>query len=154
MLRFSIEEENEQNSEDESSDSEEPETTDSDISTEPEETSETTEEESSQETENAENETSSTENNSNELLETKIELQLVKSGIREDRIDSAKKLFLQDIKSLEDLDKLKELIQQYPEWLKENKTNAKAFGMSLGDREEVLTEEEKRLEEMGISPRD
>lgn len=93
-------------------------------------------------------------NTANELLETKVELQLVKSGVREDRLESAKKLFMSDIKSLEDLDKLKDLIKQYPEWLKQNKQDAKPFGMPLGDSGERLTEEEKRLKAMGINPKD
>lgn len=94
-------------------------------------------------------------NSSNqELLETKVELQLVKSGVREDRLESAKKLFMSDIKSIADLDKLKDLIKQYPEWLKKEKTNAQPFGMSMDDNGDGLTEEEKRLKEMGINPRE
>ncbi len=94
-----------------------------------------------------------TTNTSNELLETKVELQLVKAGVREDRLEAAKKLFMSDIKSLEDLDKLKDLVKQYPEWLKKSKPDAKPFGMPIGDSEGVLTAEEKRLKAMGIDPK-
>ena len=97
------------------------------------------------------------ENNSDkdkELLETKVELELVKAGVREDRLESARKLFMDDIKSLNDLDKLKDLIKQYPEWLKEKKPTAVPFGMPLDNTNDVLTAEEKRLKAMGINPRD
>lgn len=92
-------------------------------------------------------------NTSKELLETKVELQLVKANVREDRLESAKKLFMQEIHSLEDLDKLKDLIKQYPEWLKQNKPEVKPFGMPLEDNGDGLTEEEKRLKAMGIDPK-
>ncbi len=158
QIETSSSSETEENSEDENSDSEEKtETEESDSSSESEET-ETSEDdkqtETSPETDNDNSETTNAENSSNELLEAKVELQLVRSGVRDDRINPAKKLFMPEIKTLEDLDKLKELIKQYPEWLKENKTNPKGFGMPLGDRDEVLTEEEKRLQELGINPRD
>lgn len=90
---------------------------------------------------------------SKELLETKVELELVKAGVREDRLESAKKLFMSEISSLNDLDKLKELIKQYPEWIKKDKSNAKPFGMPLTDMGDGLTEEEKRLKELGIDPK-
>ena len=97
------------------------------------------------------------ENNSDkdkELLETKVELELVKAGVREDRLESARKLFMDDIKSLNDLDKLKDLIKQYPEWLKEKKPAVVPFGMPLDNTNDGLTAEEKRLKAMGINPRD
>ena len=92
-------------------------------------------------------------NTSNELLEMKVELALVRAGIREDRLDAAKKLFMADIHSIEDLSKLKDLVQQYPEWLKQTRLEAQPFGMPLGDNGDGLTEEEKRLKAMGIDPR-
>lgn len=93
-------------------------------------------------------------NTSNELLKMKVELALVRAGVREDRLDAAKKLFMADIHSVEDLSKLKDLVQQYPEWLKQTRQEAQPFGMPLGDNGDGLTEEEKRLKAMGINPRD
>lgn len=130
---------------------EEADTKDSDNS----ETPKTAEEPENSETTDAskEDQKANQENNlTNELLEAKVELQLVKSGVREDRLEPAKKLFMQDIKTLQDLDKLKDLVKQYPEWLKTSKPETKPFGMSLGDNEGVLTAEQKRLKAMGIDP--
>lgn len=105
-------------------------------------------------TTDAPNPTNSEQNNtSNELLEMKVELALVRAGVREDRLDAAKKLFMADIHSIEDLSKLKDLVQQYPEWLKQTRQEAQPFGMPLGDNGDSLTEEEKRLKAMGIDPR-
>lgn len=89
-----------------------------------------------------------------ELLETKVELELVKAGVREDRLEPAKKLFISEVKNLGDLDKLKELIKEYPEFLKSNKADTKPFGMPITDNSDVLTAEEKRLKAIGINPRD
>ena len=124
--------------------------------TESSEQTETTEGEDTQDTSSTvptTEENTATDNTSQELLETKVELQLVKANVREDRLEAAKKLFMQEIHSLEDLDKLKDLIKQYPEWLKQNKPEAKPFGMPMGDNGDGLTEEEKRLKAMGIDPK-
>lgn len=93
-------------------------------------------------------------NASDELLEMKVELALVRAGVREDRLEAAKKLFMADIHSIEDLSKLKDLVQQYPEWLKQTKQEVQPFGIPLGDNGDGLTEEEKRLKAMGIDPRE
>lgn len=98
--------------------------------------------------------TETSEDKDKELLETKVELELVKAGVRDDRLESARKLFMEDIKSLNDLDKLKDLIKQYPEWLKDKKNTARPFGMPLDNTDDGLTAEEKRLKAMGINPRD
>ena len=103
-----------------------------------------------------EEQNTSTENDSTkeELLETKVELELVKAGVREDRLEPAKRLFISEVKNLGDLDKLKELIKEYPEFLKSNKADTKPFGMPITDNSDVLTAEEKRLKAIGINPRD
>ena len=88
-----------------------------------------------------------------ELVDTKVELELVKAGVREDRLEPAKRLILSEIHGLEDLDKVKEMIKQFPEWLKESAINTKPFGMPVGEGGGDLTEEEKRLKAMGIDPR-
>ena len=90
---------------------------------------------------------------SQELVDTKVELELVKAGVREDRLEPAKRLILSEIHGLDDLDKVKEMIKQFPEWLKENAVNTKPFGMPVGEGGGDLTEEEKRLKAMGIDPR-
>lgn len=88
-----------------------------------------------------------------ELVDTKVELELVKAGVREDRLEPAKRLILSEIHGLEDLDKVKEMIKQFPEWIKESVVNTKPFGMPVGEGGGDLTEEEKRLKAMGIDPR-
>lgn len=88
-----------------------------------------------------------------ELVDTKVELELVKAGVREDRLEPAKRLILSEIHGLEDLDKVKEMIKQFPEWIKESAINTKPFGMPVGEGGGDLTEEEKRLKAMGIDPR-
>lgn len=88
-----------------------------------------------------------------ELIETKVELELVKAGVRQDRLEPAKKLLMTEIKTIADIDKVQELIRQYPEWLQKPKEVAKPFGMTLDDNGDGLNEEEKRLKAMGINPR-
>lgn len=88
-----------------------------------------------------------------ELLEVRLELELIKAGIRPDRLASAKKLFMQEIHSIDDLAKVPDLVAQYPEWNKQEGEEAKPFGMSLDDNGDGLTAEERRLREMGIDPK-
>lgn len=90
---------------------------------------------------------------SQDLIDAKVELELVKAGVREDRLEPAKRLVEPEVHSLEDLDKVKELIKQFPEWLKDSAVNTKPFGMPVGEGNSDLTEEEKRLKAMGIDPR-
>jgi len=99
-------------------------------------------------------EVKSKEDTNTQLLETKVELELVKAGVRDDRLEPARKLFMSEIKGLEDLDKLKELIKQYPEWLKKTRSESKSFGMPLDNMGDGLTAEERKLQTMGIDPRD
>ncbi len=88
-----------------------------------------------------------------ELLETKIELALIKLGIREDRIEAAKRLFKTEIHSIEDLDKLKELVKEFPEWQKQKREQGAGFGANLKENGNSLSEEEKKLKSMGIDPK-
>ena len=53
-----------------------------------------------------------------ELLDTKIELALVRGGVRDDKLEAAKRMAKYEIKDLDELDKVKELLDMYPEWLK------------------------------------
>ena len=89
---------------------------------------------------------------SEDLLDTKIELALLRAGIREDRIEAAKRLFKTEIKSIEDLEKLKELIKEFPEW-QAKKEQGKGFGVAIKEHGTSLTEEEKKLKSMGIDPK-
>ena len=87
-----------------------------------------------------------------ELLDAKIELELIKNGVSTERLGSAKKMAKYEVNSLEELDKVKDLIKEYPEWVRGYKANK--FGMPVDEDNDVLTEEEKRLKQMGINPRD
>ena len=85
------------------------------------------------------------------LLDAKIELELMKCGVSFERLASAKKLAKYEITSLEELDKVKDLIKEYPEWVRSHKPES--FGMPVDEKTNDLTEEEKRLKAMGIDPR-
>ncbi len=97
--------------------------------------------------------TEATGDTTQELLETKIELALIKLGIREDRLEAAKRLFKTEIQSIEDLDKLKELVKEFPEWQKQRKEQGAGFGANLKENGNSLSEEEKKLKAMGIDPK-
>jgi hypothetical protein len=86
-----------------------------------------------------------------ELLDAKIELELMRNGVREDKIGVAKKLAKLDVKSLDDLDKVKDVLDEYPEWVRGYET--KNFGAPVDEKGDDLTAEERRLKEMGINPR-
>lgn len=87
-----------------------------------------------------------------ELLDAKIELELIKNGVRPERLESAKKFAKYEITSLEELDKVKEMLREYPEWVRGYKPDN--FGMPVDENKNELTEEEKKLKAMGINPRD
>ena len=89
---------------------------------------------------------------SDELLEAKIENALLRGGVREEKLGSAMRLAKSEIRSLEDLDKVKDILKDFPEWVHGYK--AKGFGMNVDEGSDNLTEEEKRLKQMGINPRD
>lgn len=86
-----------------------------------------------------------------ELLDAKIELELIHNGVKPEKIDSAKKYVKHEVASLDELDKVKEILKEYPEWVAGYKSEN--FGMPV-DEDNGLTEEEKRLVQMGINPRD
>ena len=85
----------------------------------------------------------------NKLTDTKIELELVKSGVRADKLESAKKYTKYAIDG--DLSKIGEVLKEYPEW--RNVDKPRAIGMPVDETGDGLTEEEKRLKAMGIDPR-
>ena len=94
-------------------------------------------------------------NINSELIDTKIELELVKAGVRADRLDVAKKLIKSEIHGLEDLGRVAELIKAFPEWLEGfKKEEAAPFGMSFNGSADDLTAEERRLKDVyGVDPR-
>lgn len=87
-----------------------------------------------------------------ELLEAKIENALLRGGVREEKFGAAMRLAKSEIRSLEDLDKVKDILREFPEWV--HGRNGRGFGMDVDEGSDNLTEEEKRLKAMGINPRD
>lgn len=87
-----------------------------------------------------------------ELLDAKIELELMRNGVRPERLASAKKFAKYEINSLDELDKVKEMLREYPEWVRGYKPEN--FGMPVDENRNELSEEEKKLKAMGINPRD
>jgi|GEM_PF-3026844 len=88
-----------------------------------------------------------------QLLETKLELELVRAGVREDRLEVAKRLFLPELQQGLSIEDLRIKISAFPEWLAKS-GGAQGFGMPLGDNTSALTNEEKQLKKLGVSPRD
>lgn len=90
-----------------------------------------------------------------ELLDAKIELGLVRAGVREDKIKPAMVLAKAEIKSMDDLGKIKDIVKQFPEWMAKGQSMAKGFGMPVDDDGDGLSEEEKRFKQLyGVDPRD
>lgn len=88
-----------------------------------------------------------------ELYDAKLELGLIKNHVREDRIEPAKKYIKSVIKDVKELDKIGDILKEFPEWTKREEHNIKGFGMPVDEVGDNLTEEEKRLKQMGIDPR-
>lgn len=85
-----------------------------------------------------------------ELFDAKLEAKLLRAGIREDRLDAAKKLFKAD-HTLAEIEKVEKWVKEYPEWTQQKvKEPAKGFGMGVGENDNSETAEEKRLRELGI----
>lgn len=86
------------------------------------------------------------------LLETKIENALLRGGVREEKLGPAMRLAKSEIGSLEELGKVEGILKDFPEWVHGYKP--KGFGMDIDNGSDNLSEEEKRLKQMGINPRD
>ncbi len=86
------------------------------------------------------------------LLETKIENALLRGGVREEKLGPAMRLAKSEIGSLEELGKVEDILKDFPEWVHGYKP--KGFGMDIDNGSDNLSEEEKRLKQMGINPRD
>lgn len=86
------------------------------------------------------------------LLETKIENALLRGGVREEKLGPAMRLAKSEIGSLDELGKVEDILKDFPEWVLGYKP--KGFGMDIDNGSDNLSEEEKRLKQMGINPRD
>lgn len=86
-----------------------------------------------------------------DLLDAKLELELMKNNVKPERMEAVKKYAKFVVKSIEELDKVKEMLKEYPEWKQGYK--AEDFGMKVDEDNDSLTEEEKRLKAMGIDPK-
>lgn len=86
------------------------------------------------------------------LLETKIENALLRGGVREEKLGPAMRLAKSEIGSLDELGKVEDILKDFPEWVHGYKP--KGFGMDIDNGSDNLSEEEKRLKQMGINPRD
>ena len=85
------------------------------------------------------------------LLEAKIENEFLRGGVREEKLGAAMRLAKSEVKSLDELGKVKEILNDFPEWVRGYQ--GKGFGMDVDRDSDNLTEEEKRLKQMGIDPR-
>lgn len=90
-------------------------------------------------------------NTADELLDARIENELLKGGVRPEKLIPAKRVMKVEVNSLEDLGKVQEILREYPEWVRGY--DNKGYGMSVDEAGDGLTEEEKRLREMGIDPK-
>ena len=88
-----------------------------------------------------------------ELFDAKLELALVRSGVRDDKLETAKD-YLKYRLDGRDLEQVGEILKDFPEWTKRDRNEPKGFGMAVDEVGDGLTEEEKRLKRMGIDPRD
>jgi hypothetical protein len=86
-----------------------------------------------------------------ELLDAKIELELMKSGVKPEKLEVAKKYTKHEVLDLGEIGKIKGIIAEFPDWVRAYK--AEDIGMPVDEDRDALTEEEKRLKEMGIDPR-
>lgn len=86
-----------------------------------------------------------------ELLEARIENELLRGGVREDRLEHAMRLAKSEICCIEELHKVKDILNDFPELVRAEKP--KGYGMEV-DPHDGLTAEERRLKEMGIDPKE
>lgn len=86
------------------------------------------------------------------LLETKLENALLRGGVREEKLGPAMRLAKSEIGGLDELGKVEDILKDFPEWVHGYKP--KGFGMDIDNGSDNLSEEEKRLKQMGINPRD
>ena len=83
-----------------------------------------------------------------ELLDAKIEIELLRNGVRDDKMGVAKKLAKLEVKDLGDLDKVKSILDEYPEWVRGYES--KNYGYPVDEERDEMTAEEKRMKELGF----
>lgn len=88
-----------------------------------------------------------------ELFDAKLELELVKGGVREDKLEPAKDYLKYKLNGVEDLEQVKDVLKEFPEWVKHDKHDVGGFGMAVKEIGDNLTAEERRLKQLGIEPR-
>lgn len=88
-----------------------------------------------------------------ELFDAKLELELVKGGVREDKLEPAKDYLKYKLSGVEDLEQVKDVLKEFPEWTKRESHNVGGFGMAVKEIGDNLTAEERRLKQLGIEPR-
>lgn len=88
-----------------------------------------------------------------ELFDAKLELELVKGGVREDKLEPAKDYLKYKLNGVEDLAQVKDVLKEFPEWVKRDNHNVGGFGMAVKEIGDNLTAEERRLKQLGIEPR-
>lgn len=87
-----------------------------------------------------------------ELFDTRLELALVRNNVRDDKLETAKDYLKYKLND-KDLAKVVDILKEFPEWTKKDKNEPKAFGMSVDESGDGLTEEEKHLKALGINPK-
>lgn len=87
-----------------------------------------------------------------ELFDTRLELALVRNNVRDDKLETAKDYLKYKLND-RDLAKVVDILKEFPEWTKKDKNEPKAFGMSVDESGDGLTEEEKHLKALGIDPK-
>lgn len=84
-----------------------------------------------------------------ELLDSKIELALIHNGVKPENLEKAKKYTKYEVRTLDDLDKINEVLADFPEWVRDDEP--KSFGMTIKRDNEHLTPEERRMKELGYN---
>lgn len=88
-----------------------------------------------------------------ELFDAKLELELVKNNVREDKLEPAKRYLKYELEGDKDLTRVGEILKEFPEWLKKDRNMPNPIGMSVDEVNDDLTAEERRLKQIGINPR-
>lgn len=88
-----------------------------------------------------------------ELFDAKLETELVRNNVREDKLEPAKRYLKYELEGDRDLSRVGEILKEFPAWLKNDKNIPSPIGMTVDEVDDGLTAEERRLKEIGINPR-
>ena len=92
-------------------------------------------------------------NMDDEVFDLKVENELLKNNVRDDKLKTAKDYIKYAIKDDRDIMKIKGILKEYPEWLKrEKKAEIESIGRDYNSGDD-FTAEERRLKALGIDPR-